>query len=198
MTKNELKQIELSQKIALTTIEAIHEIGYNNVTMEAIAKNNGITKRTLYKYFPVKEAILAKFIQMRFAEKEDDRMKAIQSMDSFENQITAYTTDLMLGVMAEPIIFYHYLKYIMQLMVDHKEDITPPSGVGGPMTFIYQFGMDHGRIDPALPLGFVMDFFLFNFISITKVYYEKPKAFQMKNTIDFYMQVFFAGISPKT
>jgi hypothetical protein len=45
---------------------------------------------------------------------------------------------------------------------------------------------------------FIMDFFLFNFISITKVYYEKPKAFQMKNTIDFYMQVFFAGISPKT
>ena len=197
MTKNELKQIKLSQRIALTTIEAIHELGYENVTMEAIAKNNGITKRTLYKYFPVKEAILGKYIQMKFAEKEITRMEAIKAVGSFENQIIAYTTDLMIGVIAEPIVFRHYLKYVMQLMVEQKEDKTPASGVGGPMAIIYKSGIEQGRIDPALPIAYVMDFFLFNFISITKIYYENPDEFQMKRIIDLYMQVFFAGVSPK-
>lgn len=197
MTKNELKQIELSQRIAMTTIEAIHDLGYENVTMEAIAKMSGITKRTLYKYFPVKEAILGKYIQMIFAEKEITRMEAIKAIGSFENQIGAYTTDLMIGVMAEPIIFRHYLKYVMQMMVDYKENKTPPSGMGRPMAIIYQSGIKHGRIDPQLPVEYVMDFFLFNFISITKVYYDNPDAFQMKKVIDLYMQVFFTGVAPK-
>lgn len=50
------------EKIVLTTIDLIHEMGVSSVSMKEIAKREGVTEASLYKHFKSKEELLAAVI----------------------------------------------------------------------------------------------------------------------------------------
>lgn len=50
-------------QIAATAFELFERDGYQNVTMEQIATRADVAKGTLYNHFPVKEAVLAHWIE---------------------------------------------------------------------------------------------------------------------------------------
>ena len=52
--------------------ELFHKFGFKKVSMDEIAKEAGVTKKTIYRYFNSKEALLEYFIQ-----EEIQNMKAI-------------------------------------------------------------------------------------------------------------------------
>ncbi|MBB5190137.1 AcrR family transcriptional regulator [Silvimonas terrae] len=54
-------------RIATVADALFKERGYENVTMELIAATVSVSKRTLYKYFPVKDAILACLLEDELA-----------------------------------------------------------------------------------------------------------------------------------
>ena len=53
---------EIKEKILLKTDEKFQQFGFAKVTMEEIAADLGISKKTLYKYFPNKEHILKEIL----------------------------------------------------------------------------------------------------------------------------------------
>lgn len=53
-----LKYLSRKEKIVLTTIDLINELGVNNISMKEIAKKEGVTEASLYKHFVGKEALL--------------------------------------------------------------------------------------------------------------------------------------------
>lgn len=62
-----LKQARLREHIARTADELFQAHGYPDVTMEQIAAVAGVSKRTLYKYFPAREAVLAYSLENELA-----------------------------------------------------------------------------------------------------------------------------------
>ena len=52
--------------------ELFHKFGFKKVSMDEIAREAGVTKKTIYRYFDSKEALLEYFIQ-----EELQNMKAI-------------------------------------------------------------------------------------------------------------------------
>ena len=56
------RDIEIKEKILLTTKDMFYKYGYSKVTMEEIAADLGISKRTLYKHFSNKEHILREIV----------------------------------------------------------------------------------------------------------------------------------------
>ncbi|GAB3398600.1 TetR/AcrR family transcriptional regulator [Massilia agilis] len=62
-----LKKARLLEQIAAAAGELFQARGYMEVTMEQIAAAAEVSKRTLYKYFPVKEAILAHLLEGELA-----------------------------------------------------------------------------------------------------------------------------------
>ena len=52
--------------------ELFHKFGFKKVSMDEIARESGVTKKTIYRYFDSKEALLEYFIQ-----EEIQNMKAI-------------------------------------------------------------------------------------------------------------------------
>lgn len=62
-----LKKARLLEQIAAAAGELFQARGYAEVTMEQIAAAAEVSKRTLYKYFPVKEAILAHLLEGELA-----------------------------------------------------------------------------------------------------------------------------------
>lgn len=62
-----LKKVHLMEQIAAAAGELFQAHGYMVVTMEQIATAAGVSKRTLYKYFPVREAVLAHLLESELA-----------------------------------------------------------------------------------------------------------------------------------
>ena len=56
-------EIEIKKRILLKTDEMFMQFGFSKVTMEEIAAELSISKKTLYKYFPNKEHILKELIE---------------------------------------------------------------------------------------------------------------------------------------
>lgn len=58
---------ELPAHIGLVADELFGSRGYERVTMEQVAQRAGVSKRTLYKYFPAKEALLERSLENALA-----------------------------------------------------------------------------------------------------------------------------------
>jgi len=58
-SKRERKKAAMRLHIVKAAMNLFRKQGFENTTMEAIAEKSEVTKRTLYSYFPVKEAIVS-------------------------------------------------------------------------------------------------------------------------------------------
>lgn len=65
--RRKLKKVHLMEHIAAAAGELFQAHGYLVVTMEQIAMAAEVSKRTLYKYFPVREAVLAHLLEGELA-----------------------------------------------------------------------------------------------------------------------------------
>jgi AcrR family transcriptional regulator len=180
-----------------TTIAMIREDGYDQTTMEGIAKACEITKRTLYKYYPVKEAILADYVKVTFAARHDSRSESLEKMTTTEQRAMYYMRALMAGVMREPVIFEHYIVYVMRMLVSHHETSSGEgSGVGSLIASIIAGGREEGVINADLSDEMIADLFLFAFVEMTKNYYRAPGQFDLKATSTLCVTMFMRAISP--
>lgn len=197
MTKNEEKRLALKRKIVDVTINLIRENGYDQVTMEGIAKACDITKRTLYKYYPVKEAILSEFIRMTFARKKEHRSARLMQAHSMREKVRYYMKELMDGVMQEPVIFEKYIMHVMKNLVSYDKNKTSSSGISDLIESIITPGYEEGLIDESFPHELVIDFFIFAYVEMTKIYYLNREQFDMETTLNICAELFIKGIARK-
>ena len=195
MTKNEEKRLLLKRKIVEVTLNLIKELDYDQVTMEGIAKACNITKRTLYKYYPVKEAILAAYVEMTFKTRKEQRLERLTQITNMRDQVRFYMRELMNGVMREPVIFEKYIIYIMKNLVSYDQNETSPSGISDLIDSIIDSDEGKDIVDDSLPHQLVVDLFIFSFIEMTKFYYLDPERFDLESTVDIYVELFMKGIA---
>ncbi|MBS7526352.1 TetR/AcrR family transcriptional regulator [Fusibacter paucivorans] len=196
MTKNEIKRKQLSCRIVETATEMVKSRGYDQTTMEGIAKACEITKRTLYKYYPVKEAIFADYVKMMFAEQHAVRSEAFEAMTSTSERVDYYMKALMSGVLREPVIFEHYIVYVMRMLVSYRETGERGSGVSVLIEQIITSGRAEGVIDFEMPDGMIADLFLFVFVEMTKQYYTAPEKFDIDTACKYSVAMFMKAIAP--
>lgn len=73
----------LPRHVGLVAAELFQSKGYARVTMEQVAARAGVSKRTLYKYFPVKEALLERMLEDALADDLAGRDFAAQERAGF-------------------------------------------------------------------------------------------------------------------
>lgn len=75
------------KRIEDAAIQCFSTRSFSNVTMDEIAENAGITKRTLYKYFPSKAALIASIFEKKLKELYIQEELALQQCASAEEVI---------------------------------------------------------------------------------------------------------------
>jgi len=194
--KSEIKKQELRNQILLPAINLFQTRGFEETSMEEIARQAYITKRTLYKYFPVKEAIIEEYIRQTLSSKNEERTRHLLKLKGLEKRVTWYLRELMEGVMREPVLFEKYLVYLMQKMVSPVPDRgRKPSGAAGPVLVIIEKGLEEGEINRNLPLPVIIDLFLFAFVETAKIYYADPESFSLKDSVRTTAGLFTKGVS---
>ncbi|NVD08503.1 TetR/AcrR family transcriptional regulator [Vibrio sp. JPW-9-11-11] len=87
-----IKRSDIKQEdIIKSAIEVFSQKGFNQASMEGISKQAGVSKRTLYKYYPNKEAlfdVIVDNLMCRFDEQYDVEFEPSQPVDQQLLQLT--------------------------------------------------------------------------------------------------------------
>ena len=188
------KKEKTRNHIIQTTMDLIKENGYEATTMELIADTADIAKGTLYKYFPVKEAIISGFIQNSFRDKNPQRLEEIKTLPDLRSRMSFVFGTLLEGVRAQKDIFEIFLIHQMRNMVTFRTN-QEHSGITTLAKSILQSGIDSGEIRSDMPIEILLDQFNFTFIAIVKQYYKDETAFEQEKTIQLCVDLFLNGIN---
>ncbi|MCG8633410.1 MAG: TetR/AcrR family transcriptional regulator [Desulfobacterales bacterium] len=84
MKKMEKKREQKRQSILRSAQEAFQAGGYAGVSMDLVARNAGMTKQTLYRYYPSKEALYQATLDAAREESRDRFLKELELEDTQE------------------------------------------------------------------------------------------------------------------
>lgn len=190
------KKIDTRNRIIDTTVRLIQTKGFDGTTMEQIAEETDIAKKTLYNYYPEKEAILSDYIRRTFETKNAFRIPHLKTLGNTRTRMVYILNNLMDGVRAQKEIFEKYLVYIMKQVVNFDAHEGSNSGIGALISETIRLGMQEGDICSDFPPAVLQDFFIFIFIETAKQYYADPAGYQQNEVIESSVDLFLNGVKP--
>ena len=109
--RRERKRNRTLDHLAATAFRLFEARGYDSVTMEQVAAEADVAKGTLYKYFPVKEALLAHQFQCEIASGMGSLWPALEQLSSFATQLRQLLHASAQWNEARRIYLPHYVRY---------------------------------------------------------------------------------------
>jgi AcrR family transcriptional regulator len=147
------KKLETERSIVQTAMRLFREKSYALTTMEQIAEAADIAKATLYRYFPVKEAILVSYWQHR---SEDALKKAPTFFKRYPNtraRLKAYLRMGLAEAMESHELFSAYFAYRMQNLNNPEFSRTLSSGFNRLLNQILTSGVERGELRPDVSIS---------------------------------------------
>ncbi|MGM3273363.1 TetR/AcrR family transcriptional regulator [Ralstonia sp. 24A2] len=86
--RRERKRKQMLEHLANTAANLFESLSYESVTMERIAEEADVAKRTLYNHFPTKEALLAYWIDAELERDLASLQSSIARCKTFRSRIT--------------------------------------------------------------------------------------------------------------
>ncbi|MCF8480866.1 MAG: TetR/AcrR family transcriptional regulator [Rhodospirillum sp.] len=162
--RRERKRRIAQDHLAETAFHLFETHGYQAVTMERIATVADVAKATLYKYFPVKEALLAHRFHGELAAEAPELLARIRSLPRFRDRITHVLRESADWSERKRPYLGAYLRYRFATVSFHEEE--PPSdqdrsGMGRLLEVLIIQGQKDGdlRTDiPAWSLAWSLEF----------------------------------------
>jgi AcrR family transcriptional regulator len=148
------KKARLTHQIATVAGELFRAHGYAAVTMEQIAAAADVSKRTLYKYFAVKEAILAHLLEGELARDLAIPGFQLDAAAPFRSKVTALLAESAAWCERHPDYLLPYIRYKF-IVFRPDEESTGQGADGGDMVQAWKqliaAGQQGGELDPSRP-----------------------------------------------
>jgi AcrR family transcriptional regulator len=148
-SRRERKRQQLSDHVANVAFHLFESVGYDAVTMEQVAATADVAKGTLYKYFPVKEALLAHLFQREITSGMDPLWPQLAAADSFATQMRLLLRASAQWNEARRIYLPHYLRYqFTTSYIDTRDPsrVRRPSGARRIFERLCRTGQDRGDV----------------------------------------------------
>src|ERR1700733_13206363 len=110
-SRRQRKRRRLADHMAAIAFHLFEELGYDAVTMEQVAAAADVAKGTLYKYFPIKEALLAHQFQRDIASGMNALWQILAKQRSFAAQMRCLLHASAKWHEARRVYISHYLRY---------------------------------------------------------------------------------------
>ena len=146
------KKLATEQTIVDTAMTLFAANSFALTTMEQIAEASDIAKATLYRYFPVKEAILVVYWKYKSEEALENSTTFFKRFTDTKSRLRAY---LKLGLdeaMKNHELFSAYFNYRMQHINDPVAAKNHNSGFIRLLTRILATGVEKGELRTDIPI----------------------------------------------
>lgn len=147
------KRRQLTDRVAAMAFGLFEEQGYERVTMEQVAAVADIAKGTLYRYFPVKEALLAHQLQQEMAAGLAPLWPGLERQGSFAAQMSHWLQAWAQWHDARRRYLPHYLPYQFSAAIRERRDPRQHrlSGARQMLERLCNAGQQRGDVRADLP-----------------------------------------------
>lgn len=152
LSRRDRKKLATRLTIIEVAMSLFKQQGFNETSMEQIAEHSDISKATLYKYFEVKEAIIAAYWQEEIKNSKDELRQIITNNPDTRSRLETAFRVYMQKIMQSRELYEIYIGYRMAHITQTHINDTLRSGVAENAAAIIQAGQDSGEIRRDIPL----------------------------------------------
>jgi len=167
--------------------------GFQDTSMEQIAEQSNVAKATLYKYFPVKEAIIAAHWQEELKNSQDEFQKILVKYSDTRSRLEAAYGFIISHVMQSRELYEIYISYRLQHITSPQINKALRSGVAENIATIIDAGQKSGEIRTDMPLELLVSNLELLSVIQAMVWLRYPDQFSVEATSKMFTALFLDG-----
>ncbi len=149
--RRERKKAAMRIKIIDVAMSLFKSQGFHDTSMEYIAEQCDIAKATLYKYFPVKEAIIAAYWQQEIQKTRAGLDQIIAKHPDTRTRLERLFTQYMQRIMESRELYEIYIRYRLQHLPNPEANAKLRSGAEENALIIIRAGQQSGELRRDIP-----------------------------------------------
>lgn len=193
MNRRERKKEETRLHIIEEAMQLFREQGFDSTTMEQIASKADIAKATLYKYFPVKEAIIAGYWKVSVKQKDDLIPQLLASVPDTKGRLSAVFLSAAATFKSEPEFARIQFSYQFKEIGSTPSNGQTRSGFEGFLEKLLKQGQELGDIRGDISAAVMAYQLLFLFTSTCLFWFSNPKIFPLEERLNQTINMFIQG-----
>ncbi len=192
LTQRERNKAANRKHILDCAMELFHNHGFDAVTMETIADASGVSKRTLYSYYPAKEAIISAYWLSNVEEKSKLLPDLLTQYPDTRSRLTAVFLDAATGFKSAPELAHIHFRYRFQKIGDQQQsDIR--SDFTRFLAEVIEAGKAKGGIRDDVETSDLAMQLMLNFTAICLLWFADPDAFSLDQRLIQTIECFLNG-----
>lgn len=190
--RQERRKEQTKNKIIETAIKLFSDQGFESTTMEQIAEQTDIARKTLYNHFPMKEAILSEYVQKIMKEGYIELQDFIEKFPDTRSRILAGFVQSARWVQDNQDIYKVYFQYRIKMGLS-SGDPNLRSGFQDLLMKILATGQEQSEIRKDIrlePLAFQLEYFL---LAPLLAWLALPNEIQLEKLLADNVRLFMDG-----
>lgn len=193
MNRRERKKEAIRLHVIEEAMRLFRQQGFDSTTMEQVASQADVSKATLYKYFSVKEAIVAGYWKSSVSQKTDLLPQLFASISDTKGRILAVFLSAGTTFKSEPEFAYIQLKYQLQKFGEQPLNGDARSGFEGFLEKLLEQGQKQRDIRGDILVSDMASQLLFLFTSTCLIWFSNPNIFPLEKRLNQTVDIFFEG-----
>lgn len=154
----ERKKKEIRARIIAEAGELFNQQGFENTTMDQIAAKAVVARKTLYNYFPFKEAIADEYVRSISKDTAQETMETLSDLPDTRSRLIAAINNRYDWLELNPEICGIALMYRMKIMLQEPNHKFEPSGTQSLIMDILHTSQEVGEMRSDIPIERVFGF----------------------------------------
>ena len=152
------KKKEIRDRIIAVAGELFNRQGFENTTMDQIAAKAAVARKTLYNYFPFKEAIADEYVRSISKDTAQETLETLSDLPDIRSRLVAVINNRYDWLELNPEICGIALMYRMKIMLQEPSYKFERSGTQTLIMDILRIGQEVGEISSDIPIERVFGF----------------------------------------
>lgn len=154
----ERKKREVRDRIIAVAGELFNRQGFENTTMDQIAAESVVARKTLYNYFPLKEAIADEYVRSISKDTAQDTLETLFDLPDTRARLIAAINNRYDWLELNPKLCGIVLMYRMKIMMQEPDHTFESSGTQNLIMDILRTSKEMGELNADIPVEKIFRF----------------------------------------
>lgn len=194
VSRRERKKQETKRNIIKISMYLFRKQGFDETTMEQIAREVDIAKGTLYNYFPVKESIISEYWLEGVKEIKLQLLELIQLLPDTRSRLQkTFTKSAAELFRTREDIYKIYLSHWLRNLNNISSEVTMKSGFEDIFTMIIKLGHQKGDIRKDIGIDLLVRQLELAFLTACMMWLADPKLYPLEENLERAVSLFVDG-----
>jgi AcrR family transcriptional regulator len=192
-SRRDRKKAEVQMQIMRRAVKIFRELGFANTTMEQIAAEADVAKRTLYSYFPVKEAIVSFYWKSNVEENTDRFPQLLSQYPDTRSRLKAVFLSAANAFRTDPEFARIEFGFQFQLLGKDPLNQMYRSGFDTFLSAVLEAGKQSGELRKDISAQEMASQLVWAFTATCLMWFSAPDSFGLEERLQMTVTCFLDG-----